>query len=90
MVGARWQGPSSFERGGEGTSKFEVVSLDATVELANGETKDGCAAVLETGPDGDKPVTHFYAPNTGLVAVQGPDGWLLKLHEFRQGGHGAE
>src|SRR5450432_1633309 len=47
-VGARWTGPSSIERGGEGTSRFEVISLDSSVELPNGDNKEGCAAVLET------------------------------------------
>ncbi len=85
-VGARWTGPASIERCGEAQSRFEVISLDTSVELPNGDSKEGCAAVLETGMDGDHPMTHFYAPNTGKVAVQGTDGWLLRLLEFRMGG----
>jgi hypothetical protein len=88
-VGARWAGPSSIEHGGEGTSQYEVISLDASVELPGGGTKEGCVAVLEMGTDGDRPVTHFYAPNSGKVAVQGPEGWMLRLLEFRSGGHGS-
>ncbi len=83
-VGTRWTGPSSLERGEKGTSKFEVISMDAQVELPNGSTREGCVAVLETG-DADRAFTHFYAPNTGKVAVQGPEGWLLRLIEFRPG-----
>lgn len=83
-VGSRWGGPSSLERGEKGTSKFEVLSMDAQVELGNGNTREGCVAVLETG-DSDRAFTHFYAPMTGKVAVQGPEGWLLRLIEFRPG-----
>jgi hypothetical protein len=89
-VGSRWSGPPSIERGGEGSSQFEVVALDASVELPGGGTKDGCLAVLETGADGSRPVTHFYAQNQGKVAVQGPDGWLLRLIEFRTGHGGGD
>jgi hypothetical protein len=88
-VGARWTGPASIERGGDGNSQYEVISLDASVELPNSGTKDGCVAVLETGGD-HGPVTHFYAPNTGKVAVQGPDGWMLRLVEFRSGHGGGD
>ena len=42
-------------------------------------------AVLETPDSGDFAITHFYAPNAGKIAVQGPDGWLLRLIEFRPG-----
>lgn len=83
-VGTRWTGPSSLERGEKGASKFEVISMDAQVELGNGNTREGCVAVLETG-DSDRAFTHFYAPMTGKVAVQGPEGWLLRLIEFRPG-----
>lgn len=83
-VGSRWTGPSSLERGEKGTSKFEVISMDAQVELPNGSTREGCVAVLESG-ESDRAFTHFYAPNTGKVAVQGPEGWLLRLIEFRPG-----
>lgn len=84
-VGTRWTGPSSLERGEKGASKFEVISMDAQVELASGSTREGCVAVLETGEGNDRAFTHFYAPNTGKVAVQGPEGWLLRLIEFRPG-----
>lgn len=84
-VGSRWSGPSSIERGGQGTARYEVISMDASVELPGGVTKENCVAVLETGADGDKPITHFYAPNCGKVAVQAPDGWMLRLLEFRPG-----
>ena len=83
-VGSRWNGPSSLERGEKGTSTFEVISMDAQVELGNGNTREGCVAVLETG-DSDRAFTHFYAPMTGKVAVQGPEGWMLRLLEFRPG-----
>jgi hypothetical protein len=89
-LGARWSGPSSIERGGATPSTFEVIAMDAQVELANGNTKEGCVAVLETGPGGDRPITHFYAPNAGKVAVQGPDGWMLRLLEFRPGRGGGD
>ena len=84
-VGSRWTGPSSLERGDKGTSKFEVISMDAQVELPNGSTRESCVAVLETGGEGEGAITHFYAPNTGKVAVQGPEGWMLRLLEFRPG-----
>jgi hypothetical protein len=84
-VGSRWTGPSSIERGDAGKSRFEVISMDAQVELPNGATRYNCVAVLETSEAGDHPFTHFYAPNSGKVAVQGTDGWLLRLLEFRPG-----
>jgi hypothetical protein len=90
MVGSRWSGPTSLERGERGTSRFEVISMDAQVELPGGITRDGCVAVLESGDNGERPFTHFYAPNTGKVAVQGPEGWLLRLIEFRPGRGGAD
>lgn len=82
-VGQRWVAAPSVERGGAAKSQFEVISLDATVELPNGEPRGNCVAVLETGTDGSKPVTHYYAPNVGKVAAQGADGWLLRLTEQR-------
>ncbi|MBK7859112.1 MAG: hypothetical protein IPJ65_10935 [Archangiaceae bacterium] len=88
-VGTRWTAPSSIERGEKGNSKFEVISMDAQVELASGNTREGCVAVLETGDTGGA-FTHFYAPNTGKVAVQGPDGWVLRLSEFRAGRGGGD
>src|SRR5258708_1780654 len=33
-VGTRWAGPASIERGGAASSIFEVISMDAQVELA--------------------------------------------------------
>jgi hypothetical protein len=85
LVGSRWTGPASIERGPKGNSRYEVISMDAQVELADGSTRMGCVAVLES-PEGDEAAfTHFYAPNSGKVAVQGPDGWLLRLIEFRPG-----
>jgi hypothetical protein len=84
-VGSRWTGPSSLERGEKGTSKFEVISMDAQVELPNGATREGCVAVLETADGADRAYTHFYAPNTGKIAVQGPEGWQLRLLEIRPG-----
>ena len=84
-VGSRWVGPSSLERGEKGSSKFEVISMDAQVELPSGQVREGCVAVLETAEGLDGAFTHFYAPNTGKVAVQGPEGWMLRLIEFRPG-----
>jgi hypothetical protein len=84
-VGSRWTGPSSLERGEKGLSKFEVISMDAQVELPNGGSREGCVAVLETGEGSDHAFTHFYAPNAGKVAVQGPEGWVLRLIEYRAG-----
>jgi hypothetical protein len=89
-VGSRWTGPSSLERAEKGLSKFEVISMDAQVELANGATREGCVAVLETGDGSDRAFTHFYAPNSGKVGVQGPEGWVLRLIEFRAGRSGGE
>jgi len=84
-VGSRWTGPSSIERGEKSLSRFEVISLDAQVELPSGGTREGCVAVLESADGSDRAFTHFYAPMSGKVAVQGPEGWLLRLLEFRPG-----
>ncbi len=86
--GTRWQGPASIDRGPGKTSVFEVVALEAQVELPNGMTVDHCLAVLETAPEGGDGYTHYYAPNLGKVGAQGPDGWLYRLVEFRSGGRG--
>ncbi|MCA3012441.1 MAG: hypothetical protein INH41_08580 [Myxococcaceae bacterium] len=83
--GTRWQAPASLEKGTRAPAQFEVIALDAQVELPNGSL-DGCLAVLETGLDGSEPFTHYYAPNVGKVAVRGPADWLLRLVEFRAGG----
>ncbi|MFZ5441610.1 MAG: hypothetical protein ACOZQL_16505 [Myxococcota bacterium] len=86
--GTRWEAPSSMERGSGKTSVFEVLALEATVELPTGMSVEHCLAVLESAPDGGDAYTHYYAPNIGKVAVQGPDGWLYRLVEFRSGkGH---
>ncbi len=87
-VGTRWTAPPSIERGGKGPSTFEVLALDATVELPNGKGAEQCLAVLETGPDGAGPYTHYYAPNLGKVAVRGPEDWVLRLVEFYSGQRG--
>jgi hypothetical protein len=80
--GTRWSGLASLERGGGKVSVFEVLALDAQVELPSGLSVEHCLAVLETAPEGGDAYTHYYAPNMGKVAVQGPDGWLLRLVEF--------
>ena len=85
--GTRWTAPASIERGGGGQAQYEVVALEAVVELPNGMTIEHCLAVLETG-DGPGAHTHYYAPNMGKVAVDGPDGWLYRLVEFRSGTRG--
>ncbi|MFO0601169.1 MAG: hypothetical protein U0228_38020 [Myxococcaceae bacterium] len=86
--GTRWQAPSTFERGSGKTSEFEVVALEAQVELPTGVTVDHCLAVLESAPEGGDGYTHYWAPNVGKIAVQGPSGWLYRLVEFRSGGKG--
>lgn len=86
--GTRWQAPSSMERGTGKLSAFEVVALEAQVELPTGLTVEHCLAVLESAPEGGEGFTHYYAPNIGKVAVQGPDGWLYRLVEFRSGAKG--
>jgi hypothetical protein len=85
--GTWWTAPASIERGGGGQAHYEVVALEAVVELPNGTTVEHCLAVLETG-EGDGAYTHYYAPNMGKVAVRGPDGWLYRLVEFRSGVRG--
>ncbi len=86
--GTRWSGPASMERGAGKASVFEVLALEAQVELPNGLTVEHCLAVLETAPEGAVAWTHYYAPNVGKVGVQGPDGWLYRLMEFRSGARG--
>ncbi len=86
--GARWTAPASIERGGGGVAQYEVMTLDAVVELPNGITVENCLAVLETKPDGTEPYTHYWAPNIGKVGVRGPEDWLYRLVEFRPGRRG--
>ena len=87
--GTRWQEVASIERGGYKPASFEVVALEAMVELPNGVTVEHCLAVLEMPAEGGDAYTHYYAPNIGKIAVQGPDGgWLYRLVEFRGGGKG--
>ena len=86
--GTRWQDVASIERGGNKPSSFEVLALEAQVELPTGITVEHCLAVLETADSGGDAYTHYYAPNIGKVAVQGPEGWVYRLVEFRSGGKG--
>ena len=88
--GTRWQAMASIDRGGGRLAQFEVMALEATVELPNGQSVEHCLAVLETSLDGSDPHTHFYAPNLGKVAVQAPGGWLYRLLEFRSGSRHSE
>ena len=88
--GTRWQAPASIERGGGKGAQYEVMALEASVELPSGLTVEHCLAVLETNPDGSDPWTHYYAPNVGKVAVLSPDGWFSRLLEFRAGAGHAE
>lgn len=88
--GTRWVTAASIEHGGSKQSAFEVIALEAQVALPNGQTLDNCLAVLETPVDGGDALTHYYVQNVGKVAVQGPDGWLYRLVEFRGGGHHAD
>lgn len=81
--GSSWTAPGSIERGGGPAAQYEVMALEATVELPNGTTVDHCLAVLETAPDGSGAWTHYYAPSLGKVAVRSPQGWLYRLVEFR-------
>jgi hypothetical protein len=86
--GTRWTGPASLERGPGSFSQFEVMALNAVVDLPNGTRLGNCLAVLETKMDGSEPWTHYWAPNVGKVAVRGPDDWILQLLQFTQGqGH---
>jgi hypothetical protein len=87
--GTRWAAPASIERGGGKLAQYEVVALEAAVELPNG-LMEHCLAVLETAPDGSDPWTHYYAPNVGKVAVLSPQGWLYRLVEYRSGSRHAE
>jgi hypothetical protein len=86
--GTRWEAPSSMERGSGKPSVYEVLALEAQVELPTGATIDHCLAVLESAPEGGDTFTHYYAPNIGKVGVQSTDGWLYRLVEFRSGGKG--
>jgi hypothetical protein len=86
--GTRWTAPASIERGGTKPASYEVVALEAMVELPTGLTVEHCLAVLEMPEAGGDAFTHYYAPNVGKVAVQGPDGWLYRLVEFRSGAKG--
>ncbi|HEY0881482.1 MAG TPA: hypothetical protein VGD87_08125 [Archangium sp.] len=86
--GTRWSAPASIERGGTTPSAYEVVALEAMVELPTGMTVEHCLAVLEMPEAGGDAYTHYYAPNIGKVAVQGPEGWLYRLVEFRSGAKG--
>lgn len=86
--GTRWQAPASIEKGTREPSQYEVLALDAQVDLPNGIVIDHCLAVLETGLDGSVPFTHYYAPNIGKVGVRGPEDWLFRLVEFRPGSRG--
>jgi len=83
--GTSWSAPASIERGKSVASQYEVLALDAQVELPTGVTVDHCLAVLESARDGSDPHTHYYAPNVGKVAVRGPDDWLFRLTDFRSG-----
>lgn len=82
-VGSQWAGPSSLERNGKDASQFEVVAIDATVQVPAG-TFEKCLAVLETSPSGNI-LTHFWAPNVGKVAVKSNDEFVLKLVQFDPG-----
>jgi hypothetical protein len=83
--GSRWQAPASIEKGTREVSQYEVLALDAQVDLPNGAIVEHCLAVLETGLDGSAPYTHYYAANIGKVGVRGPEDWLFRLIEFRPG-----
>ena len=87
-VGTRWQAPGSLDTGLKGNSWFEVLSLDAVVELPNNITLTHCLAVLETDSTGEKTYTHYYAPNIGKVALRGPSDWVSVLVEFKPGSRG--
>lgn len=86
--GTRWTAAASIERGGGGQAQYEVVALEAVVELPNHLTVEHCLAVLETAADGSDAHTHYFAPNMGKVAVAAPDGWLYRLVEFHSGSRG--
>ena len=86
--GTSWVAPASVERGKAEQSSFEVLSLDAVIELPTGVVVDHCLAVLESAVDGGDTYTHYYAPNVGKVAVRGPDDWLFRLTDFHPGARG--
>ena len=83
--GTSWVAPASIERGKAAQSSFEVLALDALVELPTGVVVDHCLAVLESAIEGGDSYTHYYAPNVGKVAVRGPDDWLFRLTDFHPG-----
>ncbi len=87
--GLQWEAAASIERGGTVAARFEVISLDASLELAaavNGvQSIDHCVVVLETVVGDGLSYTHYFAPHLGKVAVRKPDGWLYRLTEFRAG-----
>ncbi len=89
--GARWQSTASIERGGKGTSTFEVISLDASLQppppVAPEKNSsplpiEHCLVVLETS-EADVVYIHYYAPHWGKVAVQAGGEWLFRLVEMR-------
>ncbi len=86
--GTRWVAAASLERGKSDQSQYEVLALDAQVELPTGLTVDHCLAVYESALDGTDAYTHYYAPNVGKVAVRGPDDWLFRLTDFHPGQRG--
>lgn len=86
--GSRWQAPASVERGTRELVQYEVLALDAQVDLPTGVIVDDCLVVLETALDGTAPYTHYYSPNIGKVGVRGPDDWLYRLVEFKPGARG--
>lgn len=86
--GTRWVTFASLERGKLEQSQYEVLALDAQVELPTGMTVDHCLAVYESALDGTDGYTHYYAPNVGKVAVRGPDDWLFRLTDFNPGQRG--
>jgi hypothetical protein len=83
--GTHWAGPASIERGGGRPSQFEVLSLDAMIDLPAGLAVDHCLVVLELPAEGGEAWTHYYAPNLGKVAVRSPRDWAVRLVEFRPG-----
>ncbi len=82
--GTRWKAPASLERGPGTTSQFEVMALNAVIDLPNGTRMGNCLAVLETRLDGSEPWIHYWAPNVGKIAVRGPDDWVMQLLQFTQ------
>jgi hypothetical protein len=85
--GTQWETAASIESLRRGTSRFEVVAIDAVVELPNGITMSNCLAVLELA-EGMLPLTHYYAPNVGKIGVMKTDMWLYRLTQFTSGKKG--